>query len=277
VALILRGCNAHLQSGSKLLAHHQIYYSHDLEYDQNRIHSIIRVIMPASNKRKASKASKRTATSSPPSNTKKTSQTAPKRPKYAKFINPDTVGKEDDENVLEDENDIPKAVVDVSNITYTLSQSCMIGNEAILEDTNFFKLDEFSYRQFDLLTSRKLVKLCETENWEPEWVSGQAVISRKGLPMREWLKFSVEDDHTWEKVNRCIRMWMEELRKEIKVKLTVVYRKKRPTTSVSLNDEDGETKKVFNIKVALILEPTRTHRKAVERAKTASCSGLSAC
>ena len=71
--------------------------------------------------------------------------------------------------------------------------------------------------------------------------------------MREWLKIPVEDEHSWEKVERCIRMWMEELKKEIKVKLTVQYKKKPSTGAVGLEGEDGDTKKVFKMKVMLIL------------------------
>src|SRR5213075_2716715 len=97
------------------------------------------------------------------------------------------------------------------------------------------------------------VKASEDGKYDVEWVSGQAVISRKGLPKNEWLKFPVEDDAGWEKVERCVKMWMEQLRVDIKVKWTVVYRKKSPTASVNLNDENDETKKVFMVDVALIL------------------------
>ena len=50
-------------------------------------------------------------------------------------------------------------------------------------------------------------------------------------------------------------MFMENFKKEIKVKLTVVYKKKSSTNIVKLEEEDDKTKKVFNVKVALILGP----------------------
>jgi hypothetical protein len=99
-------------------------------------------------------------------------------------------------------------------------------------------------------------------------VSGQAVVSRKGLPKGEWLKIPVADDAGWEKVEKCIRMWMEQLKKEIKVKWTVVYKKKPSTAGVPLADGDGNSTKVFIVKVILILGAQRTYRKAALQSKT---------
>ena len=67
-------------------------------------------------------------------------------------------------------------------------------------------------------------------------------------------------------------MWIEELKKEIKVKLTIIYRKKRSNATGSLDDGSAETKKVFYIKVRLILGSSRAHRKALKRTKTTSYS-----
>ena len=89
-------------------------------------------------------------------------------------------------------------------------------------------------------------------------------MSHKGLPKGEWLKLPVEDDGSWKKVESFIKLWMEQLRKEIKVKWVVTYRKKLSTAAASLNDESGEIKKVFNVKVVLILGISRTHCKAAE-------------
>ena len=56
---------------------------------------------------------------------------------------------------------------------------------------------------------------------------------------------------------------MEDLKKGMKVKLTILYTKKSSTSIVDLEDEDDETNKVSNVKVSLILGSKRTHRKAV--------------
>lgn len=268
-----------VQSRSKLLPHHQFYEFQSIEHPQNRIHRITRSIMGVSKSRKAKKVPKRPATSPPPSDVKKCSNTVVKRIKVAKFVDPDTIGQETDknsENSTEDDDDDKLVMVDVSNMVYTLSQTCMIGDEPVLKDTNFLKLGEFSYRQFDMLSSRKLFKLSETGKWDPEWVSGQAIVSCKSLPIREWLKVPVEDENSWEKVECCIRMFMENLKNEIKVKLTVLYKKKSSTGAVNLEDEDGDAKKVFNVKVTLILGSKKMHRKAVGWTQTTSRSGCSA-
>jgi hypothetical protein len=85
--------------------------------------------MGVSKSRKAKKAPKRPATSPPPSDAKKSSNTVVKRIKVAKFVDPDTIGQETDknrENSTEDDDDDKPVIVDVSNMVYTLSQTCMI-------------------------------------------------------------------------------------------------------------------------------------------------------
>ena len=104
--------------------------------------------MPKSKSRKAKMASKHPATSPPPSDSKSSSKTTIKRIKIAKFVDPGTVGQErdgDGGNGVEDKDDDMPVIVDVSNIVYTLSQSCMIGEDPVLEDTKFLKLGEFSW------------------------------------------------------------------------------------------------------------------------------------
>ena len=76
-------------------------------------------------------------------------------------------------------------------------------------------------------------------------MSEQAVISTKGVAMRDHLKFCIEDDSAWKKVETGVERWMRENKKEIRVKLTVVYNKKRGTVNVSSEDEDSEVKKVL--------------------------------
>jgi hypothetical protein len=57
---------------------------------------------------------------------------------------------------------------------------------------------------------------------------------------------------------------MQELKKEIKVKLTIVHKKVPSRNTVDVEDEEDEPGKVFNVKVMLILGTAWAHRKAVE-------------
>ena len=220
--------------------------------------------MGASKSRKSQLNRKRSASSPPPSDSKKLPKIVLKRAKYTTFQDPDTVGQTSPEKSPEVEDDGMSAIVDVSNEIYTLSQSFMLEDEAIFEDSNIYKLGEFSFRQSDLLATRKFAKVAELGDFEIEWVSGQATVSRKGLPKGEWLKVPVEDDGSWKKVESFIKLWMEQLRKEIKVKWVVTYRQKPSTAAASLNDDGREIKKVFNVKVVLILGISRTHSKAAQ-------------
>jgi hypothetical protein len=233
--------------------------------------------MPASNPRKSKRNNKRPADNSSPSVPEKPPPIVLKRAKYDKFQHPDSVGQESAESPPEvEEIDVPR-VVDVSNIVYTLSQSFMLGEEAIFEDANLYKLGEFRFRDSDLIATRKFAKAGEVGGFNVQWVSGQAIVSRKGLPKGEWLKFPLEDDSCWQKVESFIELWMKQLRKEIKVKWTVTYQKKATTTAVTLDVEDDEMKKVFNVKVALILGVSRTYRKDAPGEKPEGCGCWTAC
>jgi hypothetical protein len=57
---------------------------------------------------------------------------------------------------------------------------------------------------------------------------------------------------------------MQELKKEMKVKLTIVHKKVPSRNTVDVEDEEDELGKVFNVKVALILGTVWAHRKVIE-------------
>jgi hypothetical protein len=220
--------------------------------------------MPTPTVRKSSRPPKRRPSSPIEQNAKRTPKATSKRVKSAKFINPNAVDKNDVADTSDTSDDVETnmdSIVDVSNNVYTVSRSCMLGTEPVYEDTDFLKLGDFSYRQFDTLSIRKLEKLALASKFDFEWLSGQAVVSAKGVPMREYLKFPIEDETCWEKVERGVKMWMEQLKKDIKVKLTVIYKKKSVITAISSDDEDGTVKKVFKFKVRLILGSQRTYYK----------------
>ena len=71
----------------------------------------------------------------------------------------------------------------------------MLSTEPIFDDTDFLKLGEFSYRTFTFETVRKLHKAAQEAKTEFEWESGQAIISFKGLSIKDHLKITVEDEN----------------------------------------------------------------------------------
>jgi hypothetical protein len=253
-----------LQSGSKLLAHHHFYLTRHVDHTKNRLFRAAHQNMPKSARIAAKAASKRPAPTPEPTANKKSTQKATKRVKQAKFQDPATLLQESKEPTPETEDDDAPAIVDVSNEVYTLSKHYMLGPEPVLEDTAFLTLGEFSYQDFSAQSMRKLGKMLDEHKFEPQWVSGQAVVSRRGLAKSEWLKFPVHDSTDWENVEKCMKLWMQQLKSEIKVKLTIVHKKVPLRHTVDLEDEEDEPGKVFNVKVTLILGSAWAHRKAVE-------------
>ena len=102
-------------------------YTVSLGYLENCISQTTRSIMAASKSRRTKKASKHSATSPPPLDLKNSSKTVVKRIKIAKFVEPDTISKESNETGLEDKDNDRPVIANVSNMVYTISQSCMIG------------------------------------------------------------------------------------------------------------------------------------------------------
>ena len=56
---------------------------------------------------------------------------------------------------------MPAAVQDVSGVIFTVMKVCMFGSVAVVEDTDFVCLGEFSFRQFHILTLRRVDKAAE--------------------------------------------------------------------------------------------------------------------
>jgi hypothetical protein len=164
------------------------------------------------------------------------------------FVHPDdadSIPASDDEVVIVP---APEVVIDVSGYTYTLQKCCMLGEVAIWEDTEFHKLNEFSYRQFDTMAIRKLDRAVLDSKTNFEWVSGQVTLCAKNIAVKNQLKINVEDDICWKKVEQGIERWMKEKKTEIVVKLLVQYRKVSKDNDESSDGEGPPSKKVFNIK-----------------------------
>jgi len=122
-----------------------------------------------------------------------------------------------------------------------------------MEDTDFVKLGKFSYRGFETTSIRKLDKAAQAAKTGFEWDSGIAVISAKGIPIREHLSIAVEDETGWKKVEAFVERWMRSDKHDIKVKLTISYKKDKHIDEASSDEEDERSKKVDSFEIMLIL------------------------
>jgi len=151
---------------------------------------------------------------------------------------------DDSEDEEDDEPDRVPAK-DISQETYTLHKSVMIGETVVVGDTDFLKHEEFDYRQFETHNIRKLDDAAKKGTYEFEFTSGTATISAKGVRVMDNIVIAVEDNHSWKKVEKGIERWMLANKKEIIVKLSVVYTKTSEPVSDSSDDEQPSRKKVI--------------------------------
>ena len=140
-------------------------------------------------------------------------------------------------NIIEDSELEP--VRDISGQTYSLYKSVMLG------DTDFLTHEEFDYRQFETYNIRKLNDAAEKGKFSFDYVSGTATIMAKGVRICDNITITVEDNHSWKKVEKGIERYMLTNKKDIIVKLAIVYAKTGQSDSNSSDDEKPSTKKVF--------------------------------
>ena len=150
----------------------------------------------------------------------------------------------DDDSELESPAPVLERVKDVSGEIFVLQKSCMLGTKAVIEDSDFVRLGEFSFRQFETSAIRKLTNASEEAKTTFEWMSGKAVISSKSIRIADNLSIEVEDENGWRKVEKGVEHWMLQNKKEIIVKLTILYRKTGGTNAESSDDETIPNKKV---------------------------------
>jgi len=149
--------------------------------------------------------------------------------------------------VEEEESDDsePENVKDISQQTYTLVKSVMLGDTIIVSDTDFLKHDEFKFREFELHNIRRLDDASKKGGFEFEHVSGSATIAAKGVRVCDGIVITIEDTSSWKKVERGIERYMLADKKEIIVKLSIVYSKINEISSDSSDDERPPRKKVI--------------------------------
>ena len=88
----------------------------------------------------------------------------------------------------------------------------------------------------------------ENRKLDTSFIFGQAVISAKGVPIREHIKIVVEDENGWKKVEQGVEAWMHQKLIDIRVILTHIYSSIKGRVSESLDEEEDNLKKVRTIK-----------------------------
>src|SRR5437773_10780658 len=99
---------------------------------------------------------------------------------------------EDAEDVDDSE---PEPVMDISNQTYSLHKSVVVGDTVIVGDTDFLTHEEFVYRQFETYNIRKLNDAAEKCKFTFEYLSRTATIMVNGVRICDNLILAVEDNH----------------------------------------------------------------------------------
>jgi len=176
-----------------------------------------------------------------------------KPPSHTKHV-PDPVSSEEDEDLA------PEYVKDISNETYTLHKSVMLGDTAIVSDTDFLKYEEFDFRQFETQNIRKLHDVSEKAGHSFEYVSGTATIAAKGVRVCDSIVITVEDNFGWKKAEKGIERYMLSNKKEIIVKLSIVYTKTGEPDSDSSEDDKPPKKKVIALVLLLISGSKKSYR-----------------
>ena len=113
----------------------------------------------------------------------------------------------------------------------------------VIGDTDFLKHKEFDYRQFETQVIRKLDKAASDNKNGFEYISGSALIDAKNIPVKYNILIILEDNFYWAKIERGIERWMLENKKEIIVKLAILYKKTGESDSESSDDNRSSKKR----------------------------------
>src|SRR5439155_16360290 len=114
---------------------------------------------------------------------------------------------------------------DISGQTYSLYKSVILGDTVIIGDTDFLTHEEFDNHQFETYNIRKLNDAAEKGKFSFDYVSGMATIMAKSVCICDNITITVEDNHSWKKVEKGIERYMLGNKKDIIVKLAVLYSK----------------------------------------------------
>ena len=157
-----------------------------------------------------------------------------------------------DEESEDEESPYVPPVKDISQETYTLYKLLIVGVIPVVSDTDFLKLDEFNFEEFATMNIRKADDVAKKGGFEFETGPSTATLSAKGVRVVDHIVISVDDAFGWKKVEQGIKCWMPAGKKEIIVKLNVMY----PKTSVAHSEnseDDGPPRKKVSAFVYLLI------------------------
>ena len=143
----------------------------------------------------------------------------------------------------------PEDPIDHTRQYFKIMYCVMLGNTVVDEDTEKVRLGEFIYRQFDVQAIKNIDKAASKAHCGFEWESGNAVISARLVGKDNWEKIKIVDDASWRKVENFVEDLLVQGKQDVRVRLTVVYSKKRGQENLSSDDEETEErgkKKVTN-------------------------------
>ena len=160
-------------------------------------------------------------------------------------------------------------VLDIQNQVFTISHCIMLGSTPVEEDAECVKLGEFKYRNFEVQVIKLVDRVATKAGCGFEWQSGKAVVSAKLMGKDNWIIINIADDTAWKKVEQFIENFMRTGKKEIKVKLTFMYNKKRGQDMLdSDSKEEGGKKKVLHSNAILMIESNHKTHSEVKTTRT---------
>ena len=86
------------------------------------------------------------------------------------------------------------------------------------------------------------------------------MISAKIIVIHDHLKFNIEDDYEWRKIEINVKHWMRENKKKIKMKLMMMYKKKWDIIVISSENENDDIKKILISQKLLILDIQKLYK-----------------
>jgi hypothetical protein len=204
---------------------------------------------------KMSKKGQRKSKHNAPPTTSRTTSTKPKsnpkttvtKIKIKKFVHPDDIDKDSSPESEEVLIPVPESILDVSVFIYILHTSYLLGETSVLEDITFYKLAEFGYHNFIILTIKKVETAVVELRIGFIWISGMIILSTKSIVIKNQLRMIVDDSEDWKKVELGIEYWMREKKIEISINLIIQYKKIPSGNDGSSEDEDPPLKKIFPI------------------------------
>ena len=81
--------------------------------------------------------------------------------------------------------------------------------------------------EFDIQAIKNVDKAASKAYCGFEWESGNAVISAKQVGKDNWERIKIVNNASWKKVENFVKDLLEQGKQDVRVRLTIVYSKKR--------------------------------------------------